>query len=143
MKLLTLTVVMAFQVFAFAPQGVCQEAKPQQDRPYLMHTKSPRLHFSIPPTESTGRVELTSSNAERDLGAEQNISSTENKAVLQLRGNVEVMMCPPGGHGCDNGSIILRADAVDYNEKTHEIDARGGVRIEPYRSQPQNTVIPR
>jgi hypothetical protein len=135
MKLLMLSVVMACQVFALASQGVCQEAKPQPDRPYLMHTKSPRLHFSIPPTESTGRVELTASSAER--------SSTETEAVLQLRGNVEVMMCPPGGHGCDNGSMVLHADAVDYNEKTHGIDVHGGVHIEPYRSQPQNTVIPR
>ena len=143
MKLLTLTVAMACQVFAFAPQGVCQEAKPQQDRPYLMHTESPRLHFSIPPTESTGRVELTSSSAERDLGAEQNISSTENKGVLQLRGNVEVMMCSPGGHGCDNGALVLHADVVDYNEETHEIEAHGDVHIDPYRSQPQNIIIPR
>jgi len=117
MKLLTLSVVMACQAFAFVPQGVCQEAKPEPDRPYLMHTKSPRLHFSIPPAESTGRVELTASSAERDLSAQRNISSTENEAVLQLRGNVEVMMCPPGGHGCDHGSMVLHADAVDYNEK--------------------------
>ena len=54
-----------------------------------------------------------------------------------------MIMCSPGGHGCDNGSMVLHADAVDYNEKTHEIDAHGGVHIEPYRSQPQNTVIPR
>ena len=142
MKLLTLSVVMACQVFALASQGVCQEAKPQQDRPYLMHTKAPRRHFSIPPTESTGRVELTASSAERDLSAQPNLSSTETEAVLQLRGNVEVMMCPPGGHGCDNGSTVLHADAVDYNEKTHEIDARGDVHIEPYRRQPQNTITP-
>ena len=135
MKLLMLSVVMACHVFAFASQGVCQEAKAQPDRPYLMHTKSQRLHFSISPTESTGRVELTASSAER--------SSTETEAVLRLRGNVEVIMCSPGGHGCDNGSMVLHADAVDYNEKTHEIDAQGGVHMEPYRSQPQNTVIPR
>lgn len=140
MKLLMLSVVMACQVLAFASQGVCQEAK-QSDRPYLVHTKSPRLHFSIPPTESTGRVELTASSAERDLSAQRNTSSTETEAVLQLRGNVEVMMCPPGGHGCDNGSVVLHADAVDYNEKTHEIDAHGDVHIEPYRNQFQNTII--
>jgi hypothetical protein len=143
MKLLMLSAVMACQVFGFASQGVCQEAKPEPDRPYLMHAKSPRLHFLIPPTESTGRVELTASSADRDLSAQRNISSTENEAVLQLRGNVEVMMCPPGGHGCDNGSIVLHADAVDYNEKTHEIDARGDVHIEPYRDQLQITIIPR
>jgi hypothetical protein len=49
MKLLMLSAVMVCQVFAFASQGVCQEAKPQPDRPYLMHTEAPRLHFSIPP----------------------------------------------------------------------------------------------
>jgi hypothetical protein len=81
----------------------------------------------IAPTESTGRVELTASSAQRDLTAQRNISSTESAAVLQLAGDVEVMMCAPGGHGCDNGSIVLRANAVDYNEKTHEIDARGDV----------------
>jgi lipopolysaccharide assembly outer membrane protein LptD (OstA) len=143
MKLLMLSAVMACQVFAFASQGVCQEVKPQKDRPYLMHTKAPRLHFSIPPTESSGRVELTASSAERDLSAQGNISSTENEAVLQLRGNVEVMMCSPGSHGCDNGAMVLHADMVDYNEKTHEIDAHGDVHIDPYRSQLQNTIIPR
>ena len=143
MKLPMLSVVMACQVFTLASQGVCQEAKPQPDRPYLMHTKSPLLHFLISPTESTGRVELTASSAERDLSAQRNISSTETETVLQLRGNVEVMMCPPGGHGCDNGSIVLHADAVDYNEKTHEIDARGDVHVEPYQGKPQNTIIPR
>jgi hypothetical protein len=95
------------------------------------------------PTESTGRVELTASSADRDLSTQRNISSTENEAVLQLRGNVEVMMCSPGGHGCDNGAMVLHADVVDYNEKTHEIDAHSDVHIDPYRSQPQNTIIPR
>jgi lipopolysaccharide assembly outer membrane protein LptD (OstA) len=143
MKLLTLSVVMACLACAFASQGVCQAAKPEPDRPYLMHTKAPRLHFSIPPTESTGRVELTASSADRDLSAQRNTPGTENEAVLQLRGNVEVMMCSPGGHGCDNGAMVLQADVVDYNEKTHEIDAKGDVHIDPYRSQPQNTIIPR
>jgi hypothetical protein len=137
MRLLMLSVVMACQVFAFASQGICQEAKPQPDRPYLRHTESPRLHFSIPLTESTGHVELTASSAER------NISSTDTDTVLRLRGNVEVIMCPPGGHGCDNGPMVLHADAVDYDEKTHEIEAHGDVHIEPYRSQPQRTIIPR
>jgi hypothetical protein len=143
MKLLTLSVVMACQVFAFASQVLCQEAKPQPDRPYLRHTESPRLHFSIPLTESTGHVELTASSAERDLNAQRNISSAEAEAVLQLRGDVEVIMCPPGDHGCDNGSMVLHADAVDYNEKTHEIEARGDVHIKPYRSQPPIAIIPR
>jgi hypothetical protein len=143
MKLLLLSVVMACQVVAFASQGVCQEAKPQPDQPHSMHPKSPRLHFSIPSNESTGHVELTASSARRDLSAQRDISRTDTAAVLQLRGNVEVVMCPPGGHGCDNGAMVLHADAVDYNEKTHEIDAHGDVHIAPYRSQPQNTILPR
>ncbi len=53
------------------------------------------------------------------------------------------MMCSPGGHGCDNGAMVLHADAVDYNEKTHEIDARGDVRIEPYQGKPENSIISR
>jgi lipopolysaccharide assembly outer membrane protein LptD (OstA) len=33
--------------------------------------------------------------------------------------------------GCEKGSMVLRADAVDFNKKSHEIDAHGDVRIEP------------
>jgi hypothetical protein len=129
MKLLMLSVVMACLIFVFAPKGVCQQEKPQSDRPYLIHTESPRLYFTIPSTESTGRVELTASSAERDFKTQRDSSSTETESVLQLRGNVEAMICPPGGHGCDNGSIVLRADTVDYNEKTGQIDAHGDVHI--------------
>lgn len=77
MKLLMLSTVIACQVFTVAPQGVCQEAKPQPERPYLVHTKAPRLHFLMPPTESRGRVELTASSAEWELIALRNVSSTE------------------------------------------------------------------
>jgi lipopolysaccharide assembly outer membrane protein LptD (OstA) len=38
--------------------------------------------------------------------------------------------------------MVLHADAVDYDEKTQEIDAHGDVRIEPYRNRPPNTVVP-
>ncbi len=83
-------------------------------------------------------MELAASQAQRDISARGALSSAEIQSVLQLRGNVEVMMCSPGNHGCDYGSMVLHADAVDYNEQTHELDARGGVRIRPYRSQPRN-----
>ncbi len=127
MKLLMLSVAVAFQAFAFASQAVCQEAKTDTDRPSLMHTESPRLHFTIPLSESaTGRVELAASSAQRIL------SSTATESILQLRGNVEVKMCPPTSKGCDIGSIVLHADAVDYNEMTGEIDARGEVQIDRY-----------
>ena len=43
MKLLILSVAMAFQFFAFASQSVCQEPKAQPDRPYLKRTEAPRL----------------------------------------------------------------------------------------------------
>jgi lipopolysaccharide assembly outer membrane protein LptD (OstA) len=91
------------------------------------------------PTEHTGRIELTASNAQLDLAGQPNLTSAEIDSVLQLRGNVQVMMCSPGRHGCENGSILLRADAVDYNEKTGAMDVHGDVHIDPYRNQSPNT----
>lgn len=38
--------------------------------------------------------------------------------------------------------MVLHADVVDYNEKTHEIDAHGDVHIDPYRSHPQTPIKP-
>jgi hypothetical protein len=142
MKLLLLSLAMGCQAFAFASQGGCQEKDPQPNRPYLEHTESPRLHFMMPPTGTTGRVELAASSAQLDLIAPLGLSSAEVESLLQLRGSVEVMMCSPDG--CSHGSMVLRADAVDYDEKTHEIDAQGAVRIEPYRSwSEQKLTIPR
>ena len=143
MKLLMLSVAMACQAFAFASQGVCQENTPQSDRPYLEHSDAPLLHFSVPPTDTTGRVALTASSAERDLIAPLDLSSAEIESILKLRGSVEVRMCSPGYHGCDQGSMVVHADAVDYNDRTHEMDAHGDVRIEPYQRRLQNTVMPR
>jgi hypothetical protein len=135
MKLLMLGLAMG-QVLAIAPHGVCQEKQPPPNRPYLKHTDAPLLHFSIPPTDSMGRVVLTASSAERDLSAPLDLSSAEIGSILKLRGRVEVRMCSPGWHGCDKGSMVVHADAVDYNDRTHEIDAHGDVRIEPYQSEP-------
>jgi lipopolysaccharide assembly outer membrane protein LptD (OstA) len=143
MKLLMLSVAMACQAFAFAPQGVCQQQNPQPERPYLTYTEAPRLYFSMPPTERIGRVELAASNAQLTLDPQANLTSAEIESVLQLRGNVQVRMCAPSSHGCEKWSILLRADAVDYNEQTREIDAHGNVHIEPYQSQnQQNTLTP-
>jgi lipopolysaccharide assembly outer membrane protein LptD (OstA) len=86
----------------------------------------------MPDTESTGRVELVASQAELTLTPQPTLTSAEIESVLQLRGNVQVTMCAPSRHGCEKYSILLRADAVDYNEKTREIDAHGDVRIQPY-----------
>jgi lipopolysaccharide assembly outer membrane protein LptD (OstA) len=44
-----------------------------------------------------------------------------------------VTMCSIGRYGCEKGSILLQADAVDYNQKTGEMDARGDVRLQPYQ----------
>lgn len=123
MKLLMLSVAITCQAFAFASQGVCQGNTRQSDRPYLEHTNAPLLHFSVPPTDSTGRVALTASSAERELMAPLDLSSAEIDSILKLRGRVEVRMCSPGYHGCGQGSLVVHADAVDYNDKTHEIDA--------------------
>jgi hypothetical protein len=135
MKLLMLSVVMAS---ALTSQGVCQQQNPQSDRPYLEHTESSRLYFSMPPTERMGRIELAASDAQFTLSPPGNITSAEIESVLQLTGNVRVKMCAPSSRGCEKWSILLRADAVDYNEQTREINAHGNVHIEP----PQ-TVTPR
>ena len=139
MKLLMLCVAMACQAVAFSLQGVSQEQTPQPDRPYIDHAETARLHFMD--FVSIGRVDLAASSAERLLSAPLNLSSAETESVLLLRGNVEVSMC--ADRGCEKGSMVLHADAVDYNENTHEIEAQGDVRIEPFRSWPQSTVTPR
>jgi lipopolysaccharide assembly outer membrane protein LptD (OstA) len=83
---------------------------------------------------------LTASSAERDLAAPLKLSSADTESVLLLRGNVEVTICTPGGHGCDNGVMVLHADAVDYNEQTRQIDARGDVHIDPYQVIPKTVL---
>jgi lipopolysaccharide assembly outer membrane protein LptD (OstA) len=128
MKLPTLGVAIACQILGLASLAVCQEKEAQPER----------LHITRPfPEASPGRVELTASSIERDL------SSKESESILLLKGNVEVRMItcgrskrPDDGVVCDEGSMILHADTVDYNEKTGEISARGNVRITPYQMVP-------
>jgi hypothetical protein len=90
----------------------------------------------MPPTESTGAVELAASTAQFALGPQPHLTSAEVESILQLRVNVQVTMCAPSKHGCEKWAIVLRADAVDYNDKTREIDAHGDVHIDPYNVHP-------
>jgi hypothetical protein len=133
MKLPFLGVLVAGLPLLATPTAICQQQNTQPERPFLTYVELPRLYFEMPPTEHTGRVELTASNAQLNLGAQPNLTSAEIESVLQLTGNVQVMMCSPGRQGCDHGSILLRADAVDYNEKTGAMDLHGDVHIDPYR----------
>jgi hypothetical protein len=132
MNLSVLSLLVASLFFVSASRGVCQQQNPQPERPYLAHTETPRLYFSMPPTERIGRVELAASNAQLTLSPQPHLTSAEMESVLQLRGDVQVRMCAPSSHGCDKWSILLRADAVDYNEQTRAIDAHGDVHIDPY-----------
>jgi hypothetical protein len=132
MKLPILSLMVVCLSFIYAPKGVSQQQNPQPERPYLTHTEPPRLYFSMPPTESIGRVELAASNAQFTFSPQPSLTSAEVDSVLQLRGNVKVTMCAPSRYGCEKWSVVLRADAVDYNEKTREIDAHGDVHIDPY-----------
>ncbi len=128
MKLRTLSVVIACQISVFASLAVCQDKE----------ARTERLHVTRPFPETTpGRVELTASSIERDL------SSKASESILQLKGNVEVRMITCGrnksrdnGVICDEGSMVLHADAVDYNETTGEISARGNVHLTPYQKVP-------
>jgi hypothetical protein len=128
MKLLVPTLI-AFQICAFVPQAISQENTAEPERLHLKRTF---------PDNTPGRVELTASTAQRDL------SSKQSESILQLRGNVEVRMitCGPNDRGkvCDNGSMVLHADRVDFNENTGEIHARGDVRIVPYRAKSKTVV---
>jgi lipopolysaccharide assembly outer membrane protein LptD (OstA) len=143
MKLLLLGIAVACQSLALASQGVCQEKEPQPNRPYLEYTETSRLYFMTITSEGR-RVDFTASSAQRVLSAPLDVSSANIDSVLHLKGDVEVRVCSERNCSRDHGSILVHADAVDYNDKTQEIDAHGDVRIEPYRSQSQqNTIVPR
>jgi hypothetical protein len=115
MKLLTLILVICSFAIA-APQASGQET---------------RLHLTrFFPDSSPGRIVLSALSAQRDVSA-------SGATILHLSGNVEVRViaCGPGqDHSdvCSVGSMVLHADAVDYNEKTGEIQPSGNVHVEPY-----------
>jgi lipopolysaccharide assembly outer membrane protein LptD (OstA) len=130
MKLFAFSFLIVSQVCVFVAQAAAQGNAIQPER---LHITRALPQGSLGPV---GRVEFTASSIERDL------SSRETEAIIRLRGNVEVRMitCGVTGPGdkveCDRGSMILHADAVDYNAKTGEIQPRGDVRITPYRPAP-------
>src|SRR5580704_3943944 len=110
MKLLVPSATIACLVLSFVPQAISQEYPAQPERLHLKRTF---------PDNTPGRVELTALSAQRDL------STKQSESILQLRGNVEVRMITCGlDRGkvvCDNGSMVLHADRVDFNENTGEI----------------------
>ena len=132
MKFPVLKVLLACLPFVATASGLCQQQDAKPERPYLLHTEPPRLYFSSLSTENAGPVELSASDAQLTFSPRANLTSADIESVLQLRGNVQVRMCAPSSHGCEKWSILLRADAVDYNEKTGGMDARGDVHIDPY-----------
>jgi hypothetical protein len=121
--------------FVGVSKGLSQQQNPQPQRPYLTHTEPPRLYFLMPPREDMGGVELAASSAQFSLGPQPHLTNAEVDSILQLRGNVQVTMCAPKQYGCEKWAIVLQADAVDYNEKTREIDAHGDVHIGPYHGK--------
>jgi len=130
MKLLVPSAAVACLVLSFVSQAISQEYPAQPER---LHLKRPF------PDNTPGRVELTASTAQRDL------STKQSESILQLRGSVEVRIitCGPNDRGkvvCDNGSMVLHADRVDFNENTGEIHARGDVRIAPYQAKSKTSV---
>src|ERR1700722_4518773 len=135
MKLPSLSVMVVCLPFICATKGVSQQQNPEPERPHLTHTEPPRLYFLMPPRGDIGRVELAASSAQFSLSPQPHLTNAEVDSILQLRGNVQVTMCAPEEYGCEKWSIVLRADAVDYNAKTREIDARGDVHIDPYHGK--------
>jgi lipopolysaccharide assembly outer membrane protein LptD (OstA) len=123
MKLLTLFVAMVCQCLIFVPRASCQDSKAQLDRLYITRAI---------PESGGGRIELAASEVQRDL------SNKASESIIQLKGNVELKMitCTSTrreGQVCE-GAMVLRADAVEFNEKTGEIAASGHVRITPHRA---------
>jgi lipopolysaccharide assembly outer membrane protein LptD (OstA) len=112
MKFLLLCLTIPCLFPALNSQAVCQETKAQPER----------LHFLYPYPDShfKGRFEFAASSAQR-----VHIQSSEG-TILQLRGNVEVatVVC---ADPCVKSPLVLHADAIDYNEKTGEINATGNV----------------
>jgi lipopolysaccharide assembly outer membrane protein LptD (OstA) len=110
--------------------AICQENTTQPQRLHLSRTFPERLG---------SRAEFTASSAQRD------VSSKKSESILQLSGNVEArtITCVPTGVGdrviCE-GSMVLHADSVDFNETTGEMDARGNVRMIPYRAAPRTAI---
>ncbi len=124
MKLLTLFLAIVCQCFNFVPQASCQDNKAQLDRLYITRAI---------PESGGGRVEMAASEVQRDL------SNKASESIIQLKGDVELRMvtCTPTGRRegkvCE-GAMVLRADAVEFNEKTGAIAASGHVRITPHRA---------
>jgi hypothetical protein len=112
MKFLLLGLAIPCLLSALNPQAVCQETKAQPER----------LHFSYPYPDShfKGRFEFAALSAQR-----VHIQSNEG-TILQLRGNVEVItvVC---ADPCVKSPLVFHSDAIDYNEKTGEINATGNV----------------
>lgn len=134
MKLLLLGLAIG-QAVTLTSLGVCQDNAARPERPYLSHTAAPRLYFSMGPTDKMGRVELSATSAQLILAPERSLTSAEVESLLQLSGDVHVKMCAPTHFGCEKWVIDLRADTVDYNEQTREINAHGDVRIQPIVSR--------
>ena len=109
MKFLVLSMAIIWQLFGFTPRATSQESSGSTAR---------RLHFTFPfPDGFKGRYELTASNGQ------------VKDSIFQLRGNVEMrtIVCRPASNVCDKSPLVLRADAIDFNETTGEIQAQGAV----------------
>jgi hypothetical protein len=103
-------------------------------------TQAGRLHFSFPfPGGFHGRYELASSNAQWVASDGRPVcAGCMGDSILQLRGDVEVVtvVCGPTGDECHKSPVVLRADAIDYNETTGKLQARGVVHT--VLTQPQH-----
>ncbi len=115
MRLLKLVLATGSLISGLAPAGLCQDKNAEENK-----AQPNVLHFLLPfPEGYNGRFFFTASSAQWVHPEGKTYS------ILQLRGNVEVrtMVCETNGHVCVKSPYVLRADAVDYNRKTGEIDA--------------------
>lgn len=122
MKILVFSFAIICSLSSLCSSAGCQEPS----------TRASRLHFSFPfPGGYHGRYELASSDGQWVAADGKPVcAGCRNGSILQLRGEVEVrtVVCGPTGDKCNESPVVLRADAIDYNETTGRLQARGIVR---------------
>src|SRR5258706_2147328 len=100
---------------AFVPQTICQE----DQKHFAAHTPSAAVSFVA---DSIQRQDPSGSTSQRFA------------SVVQLRGNVQIRTCcvqaPDGSKKRPPRQVVMmRAEEVDFNQETGEMDVRGNVRV--------------
>ena len=106
----------------FVPQIICQ----QDQKHFAFHTPSANVSFT----------------ADSILRQDPEASAKHYASLVQLRGNVQIRSCCVQSPLRSNSRIApkqvvtMRADEVDFNQETGEMEVRGNVRVN-FRNYPR------